>query len=386
MSRTPAWPPRVHLHKTGQARVRIDGVDHYLGTYGSPEASQAYAELVKRIEAERAGTVARVLSAKPTVADIADAYLNEQEGIRKDPDGKPTHELDSIKRAIQTMLHALGTELAADIAPRHFKAMRKLFIDGYKHPIFGKRRSNTRKSTNQNFCRCRAVFHWAAEEGLIPPSVYHGLALIRGLRPGDAGLEENPDVSPVPEDDLAKTLPMLGPIIRQMVDVQLLSACRPGEVCRLCPCEIGRTGDVWTWKPRRHKTAWRGHSKTIMLGPGAQAVLLPFLDRAPDKPCFSPREALLAIGRDWRLRTDCMAPTERYYVSSYDQAIRRACTRAGVPRWSANQLRHNAATRIEEEFGLEVARIVLGHRHLQTTKIYAQDNIAKAKAAMRKSG
>ena len=32
-----------------------------------------------------------------------------------------------------------------------------------------------------------------------------------------------------------------------------------------------------------------------------------------------------------------------------------------IPHWHPNQLRHNAATRLRREFGLDMARAVLGH-------------------------
>ena len=39
--------PSYTLHKsTGQARVRIDGKDHYLGTFGSHESRERYDELL----------------------------------------------------------------------------------------------------------------------------------------------------------------------------------------------------------------------------------------------------------------------------------------------------------------------------------------------------
>jgi hypothetical protein len=44
MPREAQWPPRMTLHRgTGQARVRVQGKDHYLGRYGSDEAKAAYA-------------------------------------------------------------------------------------------------------------------------------------------------------------------------------------------------------------------------------------------------------------------------------------------------------------------------------------------------------
>jgi hypothetical protein len=46
--------PDYLLHRpSGQARVRINGRDHYLGLYDSAESKAKYQELVKRTLADR---------------------------------------------------------------------------------------------------------------------------------------------------------------------------------------------------------------------------------------------------------------------------------------------------------------------------------------------
>ena len=121
-------------------------------------------------------------------------------------------------------------------------------------------------------------------------------------------------------------------------------------------------------------------------------------------------------------------PGEGYTVGTYRQAIWRACDQAFPPpthlvrgrvpgqrgdrtetaaewkarlgperqkelhawrvarRWHPHQLRHNAATYIRKEFGIEVARVILGHRTAAVTEIYAELDDAKAKTAMQRIG
>ena len=43
-----------------------------------------------------------------------------------------------------------------------------------------------------------------------------------------------------------------------------------------------------------------------------------------------------------------------------------------MPAWSPNQLRHAAATRIRAAYGIEIARIILGHSSAVTSEIYAE--------------
>jgi integrase len=46
--------------------------------------------------------------------------------------------------------------------------------------------------------------------------------------------------------------------------------------------------------------------------------------------------------------------------------------------WHPHQLRHNAATFPRKEFGLETARIILGHRSAVITEVYAEQDQQKA--------
>ena len=55
-------------------------------------------------------------------------------------------------------------------------------------------------------------------------------------------------------------------------------------------------------------------------------------------------------------------------------------------RWAPHQLRHAAATKIAREFGLEHARVVLGHRVLNTTDRYAELDRAAARDVARRIG
>jgi integrase len=51
--------------------------------------------------------------------------------------------------------------------------------------------------------------------------------------------------------------------------------------------------------------------------------------------------------------------------------------------WHPHQLRHNAATRLRKEYGLEAAQVILGHATIEVTELYAEKNV---EAAMRIMG
>ena len=78
--------------------------------------------------------------------------------------------------------------------------------------------------------------------------------------------------------------------------------------------------------------------------------------------------------------------SKQWKPSAYLRAIYTACEDAGVDKWSPNQLRHNAATRLRATHGLDVVQIVLGHSSADVTEIYAAADLAKAAAAIEATG
>jgi integrase len=169
------------------------------------------------------------------------------------------------------------------------------------------------------------------------------------------------------------------------------------------PCDISRGADgVWVYRPREHKTEHFGAVRHVLMGPRAQEVLRPWLDRAPEAYCFSPAEAVAARNARSRAhRKSPMTPSQaarkakphpkqaagaRYDKDSYRWAIRKVCQKAGVPVWHPNELRHTAATEIRASVGLEAAQAVLGHAKADVTQVYAERDLAKARAVMSEIG
>jgi integrase len=66
------------------------------------------------------------------------------------------------------------------------------------------------------------------------------------------------------------------------------------------------------------------------------------------------------------------------------RAARAAWSVAHV--WHPHQLRHTAATRLRREFGLEAAQVILGHKTLKVTEIYAEKNVEAAQRIMATAG
>lgn len=79
-------------------------------------------------------------------------------------------------------------------------------------------------------------------------------------------------------------------------------------------------------------------------------------------------------------------PGARYMRLAYAYAIRRACIQGDVPHWHPHQLRHNAATLLRREIGIEAARTILGHASADVTEIYAEPDLAEARDAASRLG
>jgi integrase len=103
-----------------------------------------------------------------------------------------------------------------------------------------------------------------------------------------------------------------------------------------------------------------------------------------------------------RKRNPKRTPGDQYDVHAYRRAIARGVAKANralkrahkgkpgelqlIPKWGPNRLRHNAATKLRREFGIETARAALGHSTLNTTEIYAEQDEARILDVMQQVG
>jgi integrase len=204
---------------------------------------------------------------------------------------------------------------------------------------------------------------------------------------------------------------------------------RPGEVCAIRPCDIDRSGEIWTYRPESHKTEHHDRDRVVFIGPKAQALLLRYLARDSAMYCFRPidseakRRAEVHTNRKTPLSCGNRPGSNRrskpkrtvgecYTTASYRRAIHRACDKAfshpklgyklrssftdaekselrewqTSHRWSPNQLRHTAATEIRKRHGLEAAQVILGHSTADVTQVYAERDIAKGIEVARRLG
>jgi integrase len=252
---------------------------------------------------------------------------------------------------------------------------------------------------------------------MIPAAVHYGLTAVSGLQAGRSSAAESDPVKPVPVELVEAVIPLVSPQITAMIRLQLLTGMRPGEVTIMRGMDIDTSARPWAYRPARHKNQHRGHERVIYLGPRAEQIIRPFLKTDVTAYLFSPaeseawrrsalhesRKTPLSSGNrpgSNRRRKPKRTPGNVYGTNAYLIAVYRGCD-AAVPatpkiaanaddlkawrrkhRWHVNQLRHTAATLLRKEHGLEVAQVILGHRRIETSQLYAQKNIEAAKRVM----
>jgi integrase len=418
--------------------------DYWLGPYGSPESRELYHRVLAQWEAggrrlpvtldDRPADIAQV-----SIAEVLNAYwkwAHRQYG---------RSELGCLRVVIRLLRRMFGSTPAADFGPNRLRLVRDQMILGDETGD-PPRKPWARPTINHNVHRLVAIFKWAASHEMVPASVYERLKTLPALRRGATAARETEPVQPVSLDQVEAVRPYLSRRVNALVSLQLHTAARGAELLRLRPIDIQIHEDlgIWTIEPTEHKTAGRGHRRTIYLGPRSQAVIEPFLAGRPvDAYLFSPAEAeaerraaaharrrtsLKNGNRPGTNRRDApqRTPGDHYTSNSYRLAIQRACDRAFPPpehlsprvlpngrretkraflarltdaereelqtwreqhRWHPHQLRHTAGTVIRREFGLEAAQIALGHSSAKVTDaVYAERDMARVIEVMRRIG
>ncbi|MFN0138000.1 MAG: tyrosine-type recombinase/integrase [Phycisphaerae bacterium] len=419
--------PKLRLHKaSGKAAVMLDGKYHYLGPYGSDESQQRYDRMIAEWLANRRTTTgteaarlqldkaerATALAAQCvddavgalTVDEVLAAYWTFAEG-RYVRDGKPLRELGHIKKAMRPLRKLYGSSLAVSFGPRALKLVRSQFMAA----------GSSRTHINQQVARIVRIWRWAAGEELVPSANWQALTSVPGLRHGEA--RSGRKIMPVADEVVEATLPYCGSEIRALIELQRLCGARSGELVILRTVDIDMSAPIWVYRPIRHKTEGHGHQRVIYFGPKCQAILKPCLRSCVTDFLFSPARARQRRYDELRaLRQSPVqpsqisrkrsaprkAPGEHWTVASYAAAVRSAVKRANrvilmenerlhlkrptLPLWHPHQLRHAAATTIRREFGLEVAKAVLGHATLQAAQIYAEADQRRAVEVASKIG
>lgn len=337
--------PGYRLHRaSGQAVVTIHGRDIYLGVHGT-EASRREYDRVILDHLASGGAPVPVPGRHVTVQEALAPYLAQ--AARKH--GERSSQYRRVRTCLAEVRRLYGDRPVAEFRGPALKSVRASLAT----------RGHNRRHLNQLVDCIKLAFRWLLSEDLAPGEAVQSVLAVESLREGEIeGVPEAKDVQPVALEVVEQTLAHLHEPLATMVRVQLCTGCRPGEVVRLCGEWMDRRHpDLWIWKPEKHKTTWRNQLRQVWLGPRALELVRPY-DR-PEGPYWpSPRR-----------------PGQPYTSEAYTRAVRRVVLAHQLPEWHPHQIRHTVGTEIRRRYGIEEARLYLGHATLDATEIYAQEDL-----------
>jgi integrase len=350
------------------------------GLYNSPESLRGYADFIDRLKAGESLAAAEKPKETPrnllTIAELIERFWAHCLIYYRGPRGLTGEHL-VVRCALRPLLELFGDTLAAEFQIPHLEMVRDEMI----------RRGWSRIYINKSIGRIKRFFNWAVSKG-VPASVSGAIATVKGLEAFRSEARETSEVKPVSDDVIEATLAELSAETGDMVRLARICGCRPSELININVAEIDRRdSECWWYRPACHKTAHRGHKRSIPLNQDAQAILARYilasgagklfhfksrdgLRQSIERACQRafPHPVLSSIPKRR------LTPKQRQELAEWHQAH----------RWTTNQLRHSALQEAREKDGLDGAQALGGHRCSTTTEVYTSANERRAKEVARK--
>jgi integrase len=329
-----------------------------LGKYGSHESRLRHQSLVASALAGRA----LVASSRPlSVGEVCERFIDAR---RAEHGERSWQHIQARMVALAVCERFAGLEASA-FGPKSLQeVVQSLLAHG----------KLTRGGINRRKQQVVALFKWAVSEELVPPTTWHALQSVRGLRFGKG--RDNPPrmaADPVAFEAVLQHLRENGNLgaARCLAFIRA-TGCRPAEATGALPADFRMGGPSPTLVVGRHKCAHRGMERVVPLCGAALAVAREALaDLASTHGLVFPNSA----GNRWDNRT-------------LPRIVARACEALGIPKWTPYQLRHLAATEAVNRTGSEAATAaLLGHSPDSTiVRRYSRNRLALAEVAARAVG
>lgn len=379
--------PKMGRHSSGQARVTLNGKIHYLGKYGSVEAHEKYAELVKRWLAGDRRSMQQLPHAGQATVTVRDLFARYREWIEATGKYRKAGVATSQRHLVELALRGFEAH-AGDVRATRLTAglivQWRDVLEQQQQPRL------TRPGINDKVQLLLQALRWAKDRGLLTREVWNDCRDIRPLQRGECG--DRPDHG---RQRRAVSLADVWKVadactcrhVAAMLRVQALLGCRPGEICMMRWADIDKASPVvvdgvslWTYRvPQASgKTAHHGRSISYPVPPAAQAILEQF-PAPPLALIFSPAASMAERGRS---RKTAPAFGVEWNARTYRQALTRACRVSGVPYFTSHEIRHGAITRAAEAFGVLAAQRLANHSSSTTTARYLHaDDMAAYRVA-----
>ena len=326
-------------------------------------------------------------------------------------DGRDCPELLQVRR-LEKFLQPYSDWRVADFGPDELRIAQQAMVD-YRY-FRGKQDGNPtalgRSSINRMINQIHKMWQWGIGREITTQAQAHLLREVRPLRAGRTTAKDQPKRRPVTKEELQSVVASLTTVVADMIRLIWITAMRPSEVCRMRPFDILREDpECWLYVPGRdagpvgdHKTAQYRRTRAIPLTREAQTILKGRITDVDSMAfVFSPAGAVREMReRRFALRQTPMGqgsregsnrqprpminPGDRYGAHSLNNAVKRACKRAGVERFTLYDLRRTAATRVRSKLSKDAAKLLLGHVSSTTTEIYLLEEVQEAMKVAKK--
>jgi hypothetical protein len=170
--------------------------------------------------------------------------------------GKQTSEVHCIQLALRPLTAKCGREKVSNFGARRLKDVWEEMIS----------RGWSRSGINAAVQRINRVIRWGVENEHVRPEIYQACRAVTGLRLGRSEARETASVKPVLPADIDAVKPFVSEQVWAMIQLQLVSSMRLGEVSLMRLSDFSMTGDVWEYRPSEHKTEHHGRKRLFQPG------------------------------------------------------------------------------------------------------------------------
>lgn len=399
-------PPKLSRNKYRNfAYITVKGKQIYLGKWGSKEAQAAYERFLLEWAKSKTETESRLSRDKISLAELFLAFIEDYK-IRP---VKSISDLNTYIVLSKRICLLFPEYMANDFRIKDLEVLRESFQkQGYKRN--GEKKEYARTYLNKLMNRTKSVFAWGVSKEMVSAETCNRLKFLTPLKKGRTTAPETEKKHTVSDSDFKAVLKYLTPIYQDIMVILRYTGMRPSEICNMRVGDIDTKGEIWIYQPKEHKTAYRGHSRSIVIGKRAQKVLKPHLKgRNSDEYVFTPS---LIMGEYWnekrKNRKSKVTPSQnqrdiqrektrnRHYSDKLNscligKTVKRACKQAMEANkikktWTPYELRHTAITEARIHFGAEAAQHFAGHSTIHTQEVYDHSAIISASKVVKKLG
>ena len=227
-SRAGTPPNYRHYNARNLAKVTIARRDIYLGPYNSRQSHRRYAQVIAAWQDGRtADEIEAIINGKPssdvesdteastliTVGQLANRYWAEHAAAYyTSSTGLSRGRTANVRLAIREVNDLFAALSASGFGPLNFQQVRQTLVD----------RKRARRYINDLMQNVIAIFAWGVAQQLLAPSTPATLREVRPLRAGKTEARETDPVRPVVQPDVARTLPELSAVVRNIVQYSFI--------------------------------------------------------------------------------------------------------------------------------------------------------------------